>query len=182
MYPLNFCKHYLCRFAPNRYGALSNQSINCSCYLPLAALVGLAACVKKTMSLRSKPLRSFVDSIYQLLLLLAARRASRARGLRQKTMSLRSKPLRCVVESIYQLLLLLAARRASRARPSFGQKTNNSDSRFSRSFAAKSPQLDLANCQLLAANCFSRQLRHHPRHATRRVMVRKRSRPLGHLL
>jgi len=36
------------------------------------------------MSLRSRPLRSFVESIYQLLLILAARRASRARGLLRK--------------------------------------------------------------------------------------------------
>src|SRR6476619_1465416 len=77
MYPLNFCKHFSGRFATNRYTALLTSNFFCACCIGLAALVGLAPLVQNLCSLRSRPLRSFVESIYQMLLILAARRASR---------------------------------------------------------------------------------------------------------
>src|SRR6478672_10687845 len=49
----------------------------CAFYRGLAALAGLAPLVQNLCSLRSRPLWSFVESIYQMLLILAARHASR---------------------------------------------------------------------------------------------------------
>src|SRR6476646_5539259 len=43
MYPLNFCKHFLCRCAPDRYTASLNSNFFCTCYIGLAAQVGLAS-------------------------------------------------------------------------------------------------------------------------------------------
>ena len=69
------------------------------------------------MSLRSNPLQSFVEPIYQSRLMLAARRASRARPLLWKTLG-RFAPNRygAFSNQPVPMLLSLAARRASRAR------------------------------------------------------------------
>jgi hypothetical protein len=83
MYPLNFCKHFSGRFATNRYTASLTAKSTCAYYIGLAALVGLALFAsEKLCRFAPKPLQSFVETIYQSRLMLAARRASRARGLK----------------------------------------------------------------------------------------------------
>jgi hypothetical protein len=88
------------------------------------------------MSLRSKPLKSFVNSIYQLLLMLAARRASRARGLvREKLCRFAKNRSTAFSNQSKSMLLMPAARRASRARGLTPEKTVPLRSKLLYSFA-----------------------------------------------